>query len=102
MKTEIEQLHQLIDDAQAQGADWDDQEGTHVSVDTAAWAKETITSLVAIAKDKWIRPSISATPDGGIHFSWMTRSERSALTIFATNSGYRTVGQFHKRRDTSL
>ena len=96
--TEIEQVNLLIDAAQAEGADWDDQEGKPVSVHTANSSKWLMARLAEIAKGNWVRPTISATPDGGIHFSWMVSEGRTCLTVFGTASGYRIAGQFAQKK----
>jgi hypothetical protein len=82
----IEALLAKIDSARENGADWDDQEGQPVSFDTAKRAKTLLRDAALRAEGNgkvWTSPAISATPTGGIHFSWLISGSRVTLTIFA-------------------
>jgi len=85
-RDEIRRLFSLVDHARNQGADWDDEEGKPVSSETARRAQFLLRDVARRAEaggKGWSSPAISATPDGGIHFSWLVGGSRVALTIFA-------------------
>jgi hypothetical protein len=85
-RDEIRRLFSLVDQAYKNGADWDDQEGEAVSFETAQHAKLLLRDLARrteAGSKTWKSPAISATPDGGIHLSWLTTGSRVTLTVFA-------------------
>ena len=85
---EIERLRSMVDRARAEGADWDDQEGQVVTSATATQAKVLLRKVALRAAETgkaWASPAVSATPDGGIHFSWLVDGNRVALTVFGPN-----------------
>jgi len=83
---EIERALARVDRARQQGADWDNQEGQPVPFATAKRAKAVIGEAARRAEAMgkvWVTPAVSATPDGGIHFSWLLAGNRVTLTVFA-------------------
>lgn len=85
-REEIERVRSLVDRAREQGADWDDQEGQAVPFVTAKRAKDFLLDAASRAEGAgkaWVSPAVSATPEGGIHFSWLVSGNRVALTISA-------------------
>ena len=83
---EIKRVFALVDRARQQGADWDNQEGQPVPFATATRAKAVIAEAARRAEAAgkvWVSPAVSATPNGGIHFSWLLAGSRVTLTVFA-------------------
>lgn len=87
--SESEDLKKLllqVDQVREQGADWDDQEGQVVSQETADHAKRLLLTVAQRAEQggwTWANSAVSATPEGGIHLSWLVSGNRVALTVFA-------------------
>lgn len=85
-REDIERALSLVDRARTQGADWDDEEGRAVPFVTAKRAKDLLIDAASRAEavgKSWASPAVSATPEGGIHLSWLVSDNRVALTISA-------------------
>lgn len=83
---EVDRALSLVDRAREQGADWDEEEGHAVPFITAKRAKDLLidaASRTEATGKVWVSPAVSATPDGGIHFSWLVADSRVTLTISA-------------------
>lgn len=94
---EVERALSLVDRAREQGADWDEEEGQAVSFETAQRAKSLLHDLArrADAGGKvWTSAAISATSNGGIHFSWLVAGSRVTLTVFAPHQDTICVTKF--------
>lgn len=94
----VEKALSRIDHAREQGADWDDEEGESVSFPTAKRAKDLLIDAALRAEiggKAWTSPAISATPEGGIHLSWLVSSNRVALTVFAPYRDTVCVSKLH-------
>ena len=86
---EIRRLLAAVDQVRDQGADWDDQEGTAVSLETSQRTKLFLFDLARRAGAggwTWASPAVSATPEGGIHLSWHVSKNRVTLTFRASSS----------------
>ena len=85
-RSAVEQALVLVDGAREKGADWDDEPGQAVPFATAKRAKELLIEAALRAEGEtrlWVNPAVSATPEGGIHFSWLVSGSRVAVTVFA-------------------
>ena len=85
-RTVVEQALSAVDRARNEGADWDDEPGQAVPFATAKRAKELLIEAALRAEGEgrnWANPTVSATPEGGIHFSWLVSGSRVAVTVFA-------------------
>ena len=83
---EVDRALSLVDRAREQGADWDEEEGRVVPFITAKRAKDLLidaASRTEAAGKVWAGPAVSATPEGGIHFSWIVAGSRVTLTLSA-------------------
>ena len=94
---EIERVQLQVDRAQEQGADWDDEEGSPVLPVTANRAKDLLTDIASRAEadgKDWASPAVSATPEGGIHFSWSIAQSRVGITVCASYENTVCVSKF--------
>lgn len=93
----FEEALSKVDQAQIQGADWDDEEGQAIPLDAAAKAKDFLITTARRSEHlgkAWESPAVSATPDGGIHLSWLVSQNRVSLTFRAFQGQIVCVSKF--------
>ena len=67
-------------------ADWEDGPGNPVEGETADRAAALLLEIKRQAGPAWVEAATSATPDGGVHFSWHMGGNRATLTVLGGNA----------------
>ena len=76
-------------------ADWEDGPGKRVEGETRMWAAALLLEVKRQSGPGWVEAATSATPDGGVHFSWRVGGNRATLTVLGGNAlvvGVRKLG----------
>ena len=76
-------------------ADWEDGPGKRVEGETKMFAAALLLEVKRQAGPAWVEAATSATPDGGVHFSWCVGGNRATLTVLGGNAlvvGVRKLG----------
>ena len=76
-------------------ADWEDGPGKRVEGETKMFAAALLLEIKRQAGPAWVEAATSATPDGGVHFSWRVSGNRATLTVLGGNAlvvGVRKLG----------
>ena len=67
-------------------ADWENGPGNPVRRRTKQRAAVLLQAVKRQAGPAWIEAAASATPDGGVHFSWHVGGNRATLTVLGGNA----------------
>ena len=67
-------------------ADWEDGPGNPVRSRTKMRAAVLLQEVKRQSGPAWVEAAASATPSGGVHFSWCVGGNRATLTILGGNA----------------
>ena len=88
-------------DWEMETADWEDGPGKRVEWDTKMRAAAILLETRRQAGPAWAEAATSATPSGGVHFSWRVGGNRATLTVLSGNApvvGVRKLSPSPSRR----
>lgn len=84
---DVDHVLYLVNKAGEAGADWDDGEGETVPASALREARAFLTYIArrtGMSRKTWASPAVTATPEGGIHLSWLVSRNRVTLTFRAS------------------